>query len=912
MKKNLLTVLFTLLSVWAFAQTGSISGKVTDGDSYEPLPGANILIKGTSLGTISDINGEFKIDQLNPGNYLLEISFIGYEPNESFVTVRAGKNMTIGEIKLKPSTIGLQEVMVIASVATDRKTPVAFSSVEGKEIGAKVGNQEFPEVLRSTPSIYVTKQGGGFGDSRINVRGFDQRNTAVMINGIPVNDMENGWVYWSNWAGLSDVTSKIQVQRGLGASKLAVPSIGGSINIITNAADMKSGGKAGIMIGNDGYSKYSLMLSTGLGKTGWAFTFQGTHTRGNGYVDGTKFRGYSYFLSLSKEINKNHSLGFTFLGAPQWHHQRSYANRYTDYEKYGYKYNSDWGWKNGEEFTFRRNFYHKPQGFVNWYWTISEKTELATSAYVSFGRGGGTGPRGKINGNAEYRLPKDANGLHRFDDMETWNSGGSVPDFGPDRVPWHEYNPDSIDNRKGFWGDKNVNTSSYGLVRRASMNSHNWYGLISNLTHHFNDILTLTAGIDLRKYKGIHYRRMNDLLGADAYFTNRNINTSGYFISQEKPANAVASLSGDEKLNYYNDGLVNWYGLYTQLEYSKNKLSAFISLSGSNQGFKRIDYFNYYYSDEMSEAAGLGATMETDWYNFLGGNIKLGANFNINDSHNVFLNAGLLSRQPIFDNVFPTYNNIPNKEAPNQKIYAVEAGYGFRNSWLSLNLNLYHTKWVDRQINRSVQFEGGDYTANFSVDQQHQGVELDFILTPVKNLNINGMFSLGKWVYKGNSIGSLYDDNQDLVGETTLYLDNVKVGDAAQTTFNLGADWLIIKGLGINANYYLASNLFADFNIAEDDFFLTPGNQAWKLPNYGLLDLGAYYNINVGSVNIELRLNVNNITDNNYISESDTNKLYNAESGSDRLIPGSVDGSVSNRIFYGFGRTWNFGIKVGW
>ncbi|MCK5103332.1 MAG: hypothetical protein KAR17_10975, partial [Cyclobacteriaceae bacterium] len=370
---------------------------------------------------------------------------------------------------------------------------------------------------------------------------------------------------------------------GLGASKLAVPTIGGSINIITNAADMKKGGAFGAMIGNDGFQKYSLALSTGLGESGWAFSLQGTHTLGNGYVDGTKFKGWSYFASLSKQINKKHSIGLTALGAPQWHHQRSYANAYTDYEKYGTKYNSDWGYLNGSEYTFRRNFYHKPKAFLNWYWTISDKTELATTAYASIGRGGGTGPRGQINGNAEYRLPKTEDGLHRFDDMYKWNSGGSVPDFGADRETWENVNPE-VDNRKGFFADKYVNTSSYGMIRRASMNSHNWFGLISNLTHELSETFTLTAGIDLRRYKGMHYRRVTDLLGADAYYTNRNINTQGYFISEENPADPLSEMGNEDKLNYYNDGLVNWAGAYAQLEYSKDKISAFLSLSGSNQG----------------------------------------------------------------------------------------------------------------------------------------------------------------------------------------------------------------------------------------------------------------------------------------------------------------------------------------
>ena len=63
-----------------------------------------------------------------------------------------------------------------------------------------------------------------------------------MVNGMPVNDMENSSVYWSNWAGLSDVTSAMQVQRGLGSSKLAIASVGGTINILTKSSDRKEGG----------------------------------------------------------------------------------------------------------------------------------------------------------------------------------------------------------------------------------------------------------------------------------------------------------------------------------------------------------------------------------------------------------------------------------------------------------------------------------------------------------------------------------------------------------------------------------------------------------------------------------------------------------------------------------------------
>jgi outer membrane cobalamin receptor len=193
----------------------------------------------------------------------------------------------------------LDEVVVktnIIDVAKNRKTPVAVSTIKASEIKEKLGSQEFPEILRNTPSVYVTKSGGGFGDARINVRGFNQNNIAVMINGVPVNDMENSSVYWSNWAGLSDVTSAMQVQRGLGSSKLAISSVGGTINVITKSSDMKEGGSFSSSYGNDNYSKVQGSYNTGLMKNGFSASVLISSTTGDGYVDGTKFEGKNYYI----------------------------------------------------------------------------------------------------------------------------------------------------------------------------------------------------------------------------------------------------------------------------------------------------------------------------------------------------------------------------------------------------------------------------------------------------------------------------------------------------------------------------------------------------------------------------------------------------------------------------------------
>jgi outer membrane cobalamin receptor len=818
-------------------------------------------------------------------------------------------------VNLSLGSVGLKEVEVIASIAIDRQTPVAVSTIKGQTLSERIGNQEFPEIMRSTPSVYVTKQGGGFGDSRINIRGFDQSNTAVMINGVPVNDMENGWVYWSNWAGLSDVTSRIQMQRGLSASKLAISSVGGTVNIITNAAEMQKGGKFNVDIGNDGYQKYGLVLSTGLGENGWALTFQGTHTRGNGYVNGTQFRAYSYFLSLAKRINDQHTISFTGLGAPQWHHQRLIGRfdgiSFQDIEDHpqGIRYNSMWGELNGEEFSWRRNFYHKPKFFLNHYWTISDKTNLNTTAYMSFGRGGGTGPRGRINGSFENstrfyddRYGADYQGQVRFDDIVRWNQGQSVPDFGDDKLTWFEFNTDSIDNRRGFYGDKYVSTSDYGFIRRASMNSHNWYGILTTLEHQVSSKFNLTAGFDGRYYKGIHYRRLTNLLGSDAYFTNTDINIAGEFITQEKPANAIVDMTNDRRLNYYNDGIVGWLGLFAQMEYVSDKLSAHLTISGSNQSYKRIDYFNYYYSDEMSEAAGLDERMESATQNQLGGNIKAGLNYNINSRHNVFFNTGYYGRQPLFDAVFLNFVNQVNPDYKNEKVFGLELGYGFRSRFLNANVNLYRTTWTDRFRQEGVDLPSGEEgTANLSgIGQTHQGVEIEAYGEIIRNLRVDAMVSIGNWVFSDDVTAAVFDDDQNNIGNYTLYLNNVKVGDAAQTTARIALTYTILRGLRVYGSYYYTDQLYADFDPVDDSFADPDNPGALELPSYSLIDLGAYYNFKLGSLDMTARVNINNVANTKYISESESNN--HPESGETL--------KEVNFGYYGFGTTWNAGLGI--
>lgn len=947
-----------LALVGVFCATASISfaqitGKVTDASTGGALPGATVMVQGSGSGVATGPDGTFSLNGAADGNIV--VSFIGYETR----TLAAKANM--GSISLEPTALGLGAASIIANVvdiAIARETPVAVSTISPAEIAQKVGNMEFPEIMNRTPGVYATKQGGGYGDSRISLRGFDQRNTSFLINGQPVNDMENGWVYWSNWQGLTDVASGIQIQRGLGASRLAVPSVGGTVSIFTKAAQMEQGGSVFETIGNDGYAKTSISYNTGKNDNGWASSFLISQWSGDGYVNNTQGAGWTYFAAIGYEPEgSKHAMNLSVLGAGQWHHQRYVEVSIRDYDYFGEgghelndgkidrRWNSNGGTLDETEFSMRRNFYNKPLATFNWDWTITENLTLNTSLYGSAGRGGGTGPRGR-----NYNVLPYQQDLYSFmfenmmDVYELDSLGNQVLDADGNPIVIGEtidveqnelnqsfrnedgtvnYNAIIDDNQAGAtphdgsvngnyvgaligshqWGiDADTSGTIYtggGMIRRASMNSHDWIGAISNLEYNSGN-LRASVGVDLRRYKGYHYRALNNLMGFDAYYSGGNRNNNGQIIEttiEASPFNNTG-LNGP-KIDYYNVGNVNWTGLNGLVEYKADDFTAVVQAGLSAQTYQREDYF-----DQPGNAISEVATRN-------GGYVKGGANYNIDESSNVFFNAGLISRQPNFDGIFPGYANNINEDLENEEIQSLELGYGYVGDKVTVNANVYSTNWGNRFISQGVGIVVNDSvtvdgSAQFSgINVQHNGFELEMNYYPMDGLKVIGMLSLGDWRYTSNFEAAVFDDqNEPVAGqEFTLYTEGSKVGDAAQTVANLGLDYQINPIISVDLGARYVDNLYADYSIANSAFLSEDNLGAVKLPSYSLIDLGTTARFELMGMDASFRINVNNLLDTEYIAESNSN--IHAEDGSDTW--NGVD--TRNFVWFGFGRTWNASLK---
>lgn len=893
-RRNLLLtfMVIVLFSGATFAQ-GIIRGVIQDSNTDETLIGATVVIEGTTIGVTSNLDGSFLL--IAPeGEHKLVYSYVGYETQSSHLTVKDGATYNVGTILMKSSAIGLDEISVLADVAVDRKTPVAVSTIDAQTIEQNLGSQEFPEIMKMSPNVYATKQGGGFGDARVNVRGFDQRNVAVMINGIPVNDMENGWVYWSNWAGLGDATRTIQIQRGLGASKLAINSVGGTINIITKTTDMNKGGSVMFEATDYGRFKTMLSLSTGKLKTGTSITFVGSRTYGKGYIDATWVDAWSYFLSVSQDIGKKHQLSFTAIGAPQQHGQRDgyYMLDSAKFDRYGPKYTQNWGWRGGEMLNERVNYYHKPQLALNWYYTINEKLFLSTSAYLSFGNGGGSGPLGvnikdKAAGKSyyyKYEPPQTSSGQYDWDQMADINANDTFYDT--------KVNDDgTIDTLRVYPAGESKH------FIRNSVNNHTWMGILSTLNATLSDKLTLTAGLDARRYKGEHYREVRDLIGGD------------YWMDSKWGPSEVG-----DKIAYWNDGIVTYAGVFAQLELSLGNFNAFVAATASNTWTKRIDYRSYlpYYDSGETPTADQKKNVSETLSNF-GYNAKLGANYNINEKHNIFFNAGIYSRVPFFRFHFLNYKNDVNPDLANEKISAFELGYGFKSRKFDLKFNGYYSIWDDiSQLSSFIADNGSSVNAFVSdMKEIHMGLELEANWRATRWLSLGVLGALGNWYIDNDAQAKLYDEqSQEPIGTGTIYTEGLKVPNQPQNMAGLAAKVQVTKNIDFGLNWLYYANIYANYTAEKRNTkpgVLIDRQQSWKLPNYNILDFRFGWRFNLAGLDSYFQWNIYNVANTVALVEAEdqANPIYDENHQIIGYNPHSFQ-----KGFWSWGRNMNFSLKV--
>ncbi|MBT3848471.1 MAG: TonB-dependent receptor [Candidatus Marinimicrobia bacterium] len=918
-------ILILSFSSILFAQM-TVSGTVTDAFTGNTLAGANVVVDGTDMGAAADANGGYTLSNV-PNGATLTASMIGYTD----ASATAGSTVNFA---LAGSAIEMSGLEVLASRAGE-KTPVAFTNVSKADMDVRLGSQDIPMALNTTPSVYATQQGGGAGDARINVRGFNQRNVAVMINGVPQNDMENGWVYWSNWDGVGDATHSIQMQRGLSAVNLATPSIGGTMNIITDPAAMSKGGSFKQEAGAGSFLKSSINYNTGLIADKFAFSTTLVKKSGEGIIDKTWTDAYAYYFGASYQMNATNRFELYAIGAPQRHGQNLYKQNLGAYDsefaktvegydatavdsagqfrdegttngvEFGRNFNQNWAPINssykGKQYWYmygdrtverhnpdylneRENYFHKPLVNLNHYLTLNDQMRLSTIVYWSGGSGGGTGTYGKIP-------TMDADGNLGDDDYKFYYGRG----------PWVRDWNTLIAYNSGAntieYVDKTairrLPGQSIGILRN-SINRQSTIGVISKLNYDLSDALKLQAGLDWRTAGIEHAREVRDLLGGDYYLD---------FADDNGPAGGKKVVLGDI-IAYHNNTTVDWLGFFGQGSYSSGPINAYGMAGFSQIAYTYQDHFTV--ANELIEANAI-STMQ----------FKGGAMYDVSDGISVFANFGLVEKPPIMDNVIYLDGTVASDPA-NEKFQSIEAGVNYQADNMAVKVNYYMTDWKDRNLTKAVssgEGSSGDTDVIFltGVNQNHSGLEVEADMQVIDMLRLNASVSLGTWKFTEDAVGNYQEDEFNSLGQVTgqkstaytYALKDLFVGDMPQTGMALGATVTPTDGLSIQALFNFYDKNYSDWSpnareVGSDG--TADREQVWMAPSYSKLDV--HINYVITGTGMTAFAHVFNALDAVYVQDALDNSPYNGYGDAVSHSAGKAE------VFLGTPRYFNAGLKV--
>ena len=833
----------------------------------------------------------------------------------------AGETRAI-DFKMSKTAISVDAIEVFATMAAEETTPVAFTTIGKAQLQNQLGSRDLPLALNMTPSTYATAAGGGAGDSRISVRGFSQRNTAVMVNGVPVNDMENGWVYWSNWDGLGEAATSIQLQRGLSAVNLAIPSIGGTLNIITDPTapafgfsykqEFGFGGTEpdGSWTPNRNLLKETFVLNSGrIGKFG--LTASGVRKTGAGMYEGffggeaTWTDAWSYYVAAAYEINDRNRMEFYAVGAPQQHGQNvfalnigslshDFARSLEDYDpaalarfaenprgrtgspnvhpvssSYGGLQYASTGPNRGLKprhdpnyINERENYFHRPQINLNWYSKLSDGLTLATVAYHSGGDGGGTGTYG-AGGNAVFR----------------YDHGQRVPDW----------DATIAKNRARADG-------SSGFILRNSVNNQWTIGAISKLRKEFSGGWSGEAGIDWRRAEIEHYREVRDLLGGRYY-----VDGGSAFWSESESRRGLG-----DKIHYHNTNRVDWIGMHVQGERSTPHGSIFGMFGLARNSYALTDHFK-------RAAPGSSRELGLESGELSGFQVKGGIQRNVTHAWSVFGNAGYVSKVPVYDVVIDDIRSVVNADPKNESFLLLRGGGPLRSTdrRTSFDVSLYSTTWKDRSYNvfvRNIDGEGNDGLVNLlGVDARHLGAEAQAAYLPHELLRLDIAASVGNWKYIDDVTGQYASDDRRTVERYAFHIENLKVGDAPQMQFAYSASIFPSAGLHLQAAGRTYANHYAGFSPFSRR---SPNDrkQSWKAPGYTVFDLHLSYRMNdIVPVwkggDFRVFANVFNLFDTVYVQDATDNSRFNGWDGD--------HDADDAEVFLGYPRNLHIGLQIG-
>lgn len=684
-------------------------------------------------------------------------------------------------------------------------------------------SQDVSGLLQASQDIFTSTAGYTFGSARFRVRGYDSENMTVMINGMPVNDRETGRAYWSTWGGLNDVTRYKEIHSGISASQHTFGGIGGSTNMETRASGFRKGSQVTYAATNRSYRNRLMFTSnTGMMKNGWAFTISGSKRWAEeGYVDGTFYDAYAYFVSAEKKINARHTLVFTGFGSPTRSGRPGVSTQET-YDLAGSNYyNPYWGYQNGVKRNARVSNYHQPMLILGHSWKLNDKTDIYHAISYAFGKGGSTAlewydaadPRPDYYRNLPSYYALDYPDQAAYYTRQ-WENNEEFRQLDWDHFYFaNSKNLYTVQNANGESGNNiSGNRSKYILESRRNDKSHLMYNV--TLKHSLTDKMFVSAGVNVSRFKTFNYKVVEDLLGGD-FWVDVDKYAERDFLNPEQANNDIRIPNRVVKVGdvfgYDYTANINENSAFGTLEMKGKKIDAYVGLTLSTTSFWRTGNMqNGKFPDNS-----LGDSEKQNFFNY---GLKGGIEYKLSGRHFATANAQYMTRAPYFRDAYissRTRDQVVN-DLQSETVRGGDLSYIFRGPNLKVRMTGYYTEFVDEIWSRSFYHEDLRSFVNYimvGVKEIRTGMEfgLETNLTPT--LTASFVAAHGDYIY--NSQPDVYiaqDNDPEVVLESRkVYLKGYKVGGMPETALSAGLKYNSPKYwfIGLNASYF-------------DNIYLTP------------------------------------------------------------------------------------------
>jgi hypothetical protein len=898
MKKLIIfTIVVFLAGLGNISAQTTAKGIVKDVDG-NPLPGVTIQVQGTTISIPTNPLGEYILPSLPDGNYLLIYTLNGFQNTEQQVELKGGE-INIAEVALKRTQVDEAQNQTLSEI-----------TISSDDLDMDSKGQSVSGLLQSNADPFESAVAFTFSPARFQIRGYDSDYNQMYMNGIPVNDPESGFASWGAWGGLNDVTRNRESRYGLSTSNFSFGGIGGVSNINTRASQARVGTKLSYASTNRTYTNRLMVThSTGVMENGVAITLSGSRRWAEeGYVEGTFYDAYAYFISIERKFNEKHSIAFTTFNAPTKRGMQGAATEEANQLAGTNFYNPNWGYQNGEKRNARIRSQQEPTFILNHYWNIDDKTTLTTNVGYSFGTYSTTA----LNW---YDAQDPRPDYYRK--LPSYNSETADPAVTEQKIlDWQN----NVNTRQINWDNlyqinySFADTSAKYILENRITDSRQ-FSLSSVINKDFSSSLKMNGGIEYLMYKGRNYKTIYDLLGGRYWvdvdqFAEREFGKTDLMQNDLDNPNRIVKVGDAFGYDYIAN--VNNGSLWAVLNYMTRKIDYYVGANYDMTVFWRTGNMR----NGRFPTDSKGDSKKNVFVNY---GLKGGATWKINGRNFVEANAAYMTRAPFFRNSYisPRTSNRIVQGLTNERIIGTDINYNLRTPFIKARLSAYYTLFLDQNELKSFYLDSKNTFINYSmtgIDKEHRGIEFGAEIKATPTIRIKLAAALGVYKYISRSRVTITQDNSDsiIAPNQIIYMKNFFIPNMPQTAAMIGIDYASPKFWYLGASISYFADTYIDFNPDRRTAEMIDPSDPLKdiltnqnsTPNAYLIDANIGKSWKIKNYYLNLNFQIANVLD----------KTDFKTGGYEQLRYTGISSEVSKfppRYYYAFGRTYylNLGIR---